>query len=1041
MDQRQAYNEAFTEVLAQLNPQQQRAVAKIEGPVLVVAGPGTGKTHILSARIGRILLDTDTQAANILCLTFTDAGVHAMRERLLRFIGPEAHRVHIYTFHSFCNTIIQDNLELFGRQDLEPISDLERVDIIRQLLDELPLEHPLRLGRNNPYFYEGHLRHLFQQMKAERWTPQSVQGAVQQYLETLPEREEFVYKISRGDFKKGDLKTAKIDAVETRMYRLSAAAKLYPRYQQTMRKKGRYDYDDMILWVLEAFRKHENLLRRYQEQYLYLLVDEYQDTNGAQNDIIRQLVAYWDNPNLFIVGDDDQSIYEFQGARLKNLLDFHTAYQPDLELVVLADNYRSSQAILDSARGLIDRNELRVVQKLGIAKVLKARGGTEQTNPPSLLRFPDRRQEEIYLAHQLQALQQEGYPLGEVAVIYAQHRQVAGLVELLEKKGVPYNLKRKVNILDLPTVRHFRTMLSYFQAEYRLPGSGEPLLYQMLHFRFLGIDPADIALLSARQAQKPWDERMPWRRQIETAIADTNLPLRSRDALQRLLSFSADLQQQINSLGVPVFTERLLNRSGLLGHLVALPDRAWWIQVFRAFSDFVRQEAARQPRLILADLLRLLERMDTNRIALPLTQTAQAEEGVHLVTAHSAKGLEFERVYLLDCTSRYWEPRSRGGNYRFPLPDTLTYSGPEDEMEARRRLFYVAMTRAKSVLQLSYGAADAAGKVLRPSLFVTELLTQDAIQEATPVLSAEMLLEADILRLQETEVPQITHQEKATVDALLEGFRLSVSAFNRYLRCPLAFYYENVLQAPVLMSAAAHYGTAMHYALQRLFERMKMEEQQRFPTVEQFVGFFEQEMGRRRAFFEAAAYERFYAAGQKHLANYYAARIDQWSKNVRLEYKPRNVEVDGVPLAGSIDKVELEGLSKATVVDYKTGSQSKSKLKTPSETDPHGGSYWRQLVFYKLLYEHYPGNTQTVSRGTIAYLEPDTNGQFLDRSISIRPQDAQHLRSLVKDTYQRIRAHDFYRGCNEPSCAWCQLLRHNAPPESFADAEVEGLDD
>jgi len=142
--QRQAYNEAFQEVLEQLNPQQREAVDQIEGPVMVIAGPGTGKTHILSSRIGRILMETDAQAHNILCLTFTDAGVNAMRERLLRFIGPEAHRIPIYTFHSFCNSIIQDNLERFGRQDLEPLSDLERVELLRKVLDTLPPEHPLR---------------------------------------------------------------------------------------------------------------------------------------------------------------------------------------------------------------------------------------------------------------------------------------------------------------------------------------------------------------------------------------------------------------------------------------------------------------------------------------------------------------------------------------------------------------------------------------------------------------------------------------------------------------------------------------------------------------------------------------------------------------------------------------------------------------------------------------------------------------------------------------------------------------------------------
>ena len=192
------YTDAYLREFARLNEAQKKAVEHIEGPVLVVAGPGTGKTHILAARIGQILLKTDAQPHNILCLTFTDAGVRAMRQRLLTLIGPEAHGVHIFTFHSFCNNIIQDNLELFGRRDLEPLSDLERVELIRQILDELPLVHPLKKGRADVYFYENHLKSLFRQMKMENWTEVVVSEKIDEYLEDLPNREQYVYKVNRG---------------------------------------------------------------------------------------------------------------------------------------------------------------------------------------------------------------------------------------------------------------------------------------------------------------------------------------------------------------------------------------------------------------------------------------------------------------------------------------------------------------------------------------------------------------------------------------------------------------------------------------------------------------------------------------------------------------------------------------------------------------------------------------------------------------------------------------------------------------------------
>ena len=370
----QQYNESFEKALKLLNPEQMDAVSQIEGPVLVIAGPGTGKTHILTARIGQILKETDTNPNNILCLTFTDAGVHAMRERLLEFIGPEAHRVHIYTFHSFCNSIIQENLELFGRHDLEPLNDLERVEIIRKLIDGLSFDHPVKNRRNDPYFYEKHLHDLFKRMKSEDWHVDFVYKKIDEYLKDLPNREDFIYKINTKKNKKGDIKQTKIDDANRKMERLRAAAKLYPRYIKLMEKARRYDYDDMILWVLRGFEKNEALLRNYQERYLYFLVDEYQDTNGSQNHIIQKLIEYWNNPNIFIVGDDDQSIFEFQGARIQNLVDFHQLYKNDLQLVLLKENYRSSQHILDTSKTLIDHNKNRITNRLAaIEKALDAK--------------------------------------------------------------------------------------------------------------------------------------------------------------------------------------------------------------------------------------------------------------------------------------------------------------------------------------------------------------------------------------------------------------------------------------------------------------------------------------------------------------------------------------------------------------------------------------------------------------------------------------------------------------------------------------------
>lgn len=1039
----QPYNRSFLDALKKLNPDQRAAVEHFEGPMLVIAGPGTGKTHILSARIGRILMETDTQAHNILCLTFTDAGVHAMRQRLLQFIGPEAHRVHIYTFHSFCNSIIQDNLALFGRRDLEPISELERVELIRVLLDGLDGDHPLINGRSDAYFYESHLRDLFQTMKSEGWTSTYVQKQVNAYLESLPQRQDFVYQTKRGDRQKGDLKIAKIEEAQLRMDRLKAAAALLPSYQQAMEKAGRYDYDDMILWVLQAFQKYPNLLRNYQEQYLYFLIDEFQDTNGVQNDIIRQLTAYWEQPNLFIVGDDDQSIYEFQGARLKNLSDFYQQYRQNIQVVLLKENYRSTPAILQASHQLIENNQVRVIHSLQdypLEKKLIAASPerAQLQHVPTISSYPNRFQEETGIVLQLEALQQQGIPLNETAVIYARHKQADRLIQLLEKKGIPYNSKKNVNVLDVPIIRQVFRLIAYFVAEHQRPYSGEHLLFQVLHYPFFNIHPDDLAHISQRQAQFDWSEKPQWRDALTQLEQDALFPMADRAALTRFLEFHHHMLSGYEGCSVPLFVEKLINRSGLLRYVLDHNDKEWLLQALQAFTQFVTAEVARHPRISLSRLLEMINNMEANRLPITFTKTHYAAAGVNLLSAHSAKGLEFTHVFILDAVKDFWEPTVRSGGYRFPLPDTLTYSGEEDALEARRRLFYVAMTRAKTHLNISYSEADDKGKPLQASLFVEELLESGACQVNRAEIPTEKLTEMTALELQEILVPA---QDSAAIAALLEGFTLSITALNRFLYCPLAFYYEQVLKAPVLVSEAAHCGIAMHHALQRLFEKMKSDKQKRFPPQKTLLRWFEQEMLRLSGFFSKTSFQQQLVHGKRQLAAYYDTHHDSWPQQVLVEYRPRKVELDGVPITGIIDRLDILPNDRVAIMDYKSGSHSSSKLKRPTEANPHGGSYWRQLVFYKLLYENYPGQLRRVEKGTISYLEANAKGEFPEYSITYNAKDMAQVTALITDTYQRIQTQDFYQGCGKPSCPWCRFLKEHQTLDSFADAEQESLDD
>lgn len=1039
---RQAYNTAFLQALDQLNAAQRQAVDQIDGPVMVIAGPGTGKTHLLAARIGRILLDTDAQAANILCLTFTDAAVIAMRQRLLRFIGPEAHRIPIYTFHSFCNHVIQDNLEVFGRQELEPISELERIELIRQILSGLPAAHPLKVGLSDPFFYEKHLVRLFERMKLENWSAEQLREAIGTYLRDLPSRPKYIYQRKSGPHQKGDPKIEQIDQETARMAKLSAAVDLYAVYEEAKYRARRYDYTDMILWVLRAFAEDELLLRNYQERYLYLLVDEYQDTNGSQNQLIRQLTSYWELPNVFIVGDDDQSIYEFQGARLKNLTDFYGQYLDDIELVVLRENYRSTSAILRAAQQLISHNELRIIHQLGDRQLDKQLfSNYEAQGALQVVEYPNQVQELVGIFESLKGLHASGYPMGEVAVIYARHTQVERLVTLLERARIPYQTRRRINVLDTQLVRKICKLLDYFRQEMRRSFAGDALLFELLHYDFLGLSAKDLSRISWYLNSIQDGPRPAWRAFLQDAAALTALDLDDAAALLQLAGVLDDLLHASVNLSLPAFLEQIYNRLQVMAHALQQANRVEQLQILATLLHFAQAESRKKPGLDIDQFLGIIEQMAKNGIQLPLESGLDQSDALQLVTAHSAKGLEFERVYLLDVNQKDWEPKRQNNSFQFVLPDTLTYSGEEDAGEARRRLFYVAITRAKSHLYVSYARQDAQGKDRQRARFVDELLEVEGVDFIAQQVAEQALVDAQVLELLTPPPVAIERAPEAWVNHVLEGFRLSISALNTFLRCPLSFYYRYIMQVPVLMSEAAAYGNAMHQTLQRIFLSMQASRPRNFPGEGDSLAYFEQELERRQIYFSTDAYPRYLERGRHSLRAFYRTNYGRWSKRVVVEYTVRTAELDGVPLTGTIDKIEFEAEQRVHLVDYKTGQARAEKMRRPTDRKPLGGDYWRQLVFYKLLYEHFDQTGRIARWGTIAYLDPDRQGELVRQEIEFALQDVAAVRAMIQDTYQRIRAHDFYAGCGEDDCHWCNFVRDQQLGLHIYPEGIEELDD
>ncbi len=1018
-----------------LNEQQRLAVDTIYGPVMVIAGPGTGKTEVLSMRIANLLLsEAQVQPQEILCLTYTDEASHSMRRRLLQIVGTAAHKVNINTFHGFCNTVIQSNSEMFSKREMQPIADLEKIELMHELLDELPSGHELRRLSGQVYYDTKRLTTLFDHMKRENLSVADIENAVDAYVQSLPEREEYMYKTNYKGNKKGDPRQALIDAEFDKVTLTKAAAQLFTAFDKKMQQKGRYDFTDMILWVLQAFKENEALLQSYQERYQYILVDEFQDTNGAQSELLRMLADFWDDPNLFVVGDDDQSIYEFQGARIRNIIEFYERHEETIKVIVLPQNYRSSQAILDKSTATINNNLQRLIHQLGhlgldkniVASHPRFLDGAD-TVTPKVVAYPNVLQEEAAVVMELEKIRDSGFPLSSVALIYAQHKQADNIIALMERKGIPYNVKRPVNVLHQPLVEHLLLVFRYLMMERQQAFSGEALLFEMMHAPFYGIAPADVALLALKMQQQKRNDNSwsKWRLLLNNYLVLEEVIPQSAKAFHRLGTSVDSWLQQIATMPLPMLTERIMHDSGMMKHALKAEDNAWHVQVLYTFFSFLKETFERNPQMKLPAFLVMIEKMLTENIPVPLQKIVQNEEGVYCYTAHGAKGNEFEYVFLIGCTKNVWEEKRAGSN-NFKMPDTITGTKNDFDKtyktEIARRLFYVALTRAKKYLTVSFAKADNAGKPLKTSAFIDEISTEEERKDenvGTPEALAAM-------EWAMTPVPEtrIRLENRQHLNRAVQQLNMSYTTLSKYLNCPLAFYYENVLRVPFLKNDALAFGSAVHNTLERAFNEMKMRKG-KFPEIEEVKKFFDNYLFRERDTFTQLQWERRTEQGHEVLEAYFKTFSDTLETNVEVEYKVPTYVLDGVPVTGKIDKIVLHA-DGSTVVDYKTGNPDNAKkdvLQPPNEMNPNGGDYWRQMVFYKILLENQPDRVWNVRNGIFDYVQQSKSGEYKPVEIPFFQQDEEVVRQQIKDVWANILDLKFDAGCGKEDCHWCNFTK------------------
>lgn len=1031
MTSREKLLKKFEEEYNKLNAQQRQAVDQIEGPVMVIAGPGTGKTQILSARIGKILLtDIGTEPNNILCLTYTDSGAVAMRKRLLGFIGPDAYRVNIATFHAFCNDVIQDNLGMFEKTSLDPISDLERIELMKELIDAFPKDHPLKRYRGDVYFEINSLQSLFSLMKREGWTSDFICQKVDEYITDLQYRDEYICKRATKDFKKGDVRWDKIEEQKEKMEKLRAACKEFKKFQQLMRSRNRYDFDDMINWVIEAFESNEELLRNYQEQFQYILVDEYQDTSGSQNKLVQLLINYWDKPNVFVVGDDDQSIYRFQGANVENMLEFATAYEEDLLKVVLVNNYRSTQPILNISKTLIENNQERLVKRIdGLSKELIASNvalTSGAAHAPSIFEYEKQQDEMIGTVLKIEALVNDGVAANSIGVIYRENKYGEELAAYLRLKGIPYYSKRSLNILDQPLVQQILLVLNYLNAEHDIPYSGDEMLFEILHFEWFDIPAIEIAKASMRVSEMKYSgQKTSLRQWLAEEARRPQMDLFDTGMHKGLKEASLTMESLIGAVSnetLQTLLEKIVREAGFLGHIVNSPDKNKLMQALSGFYDHVKEETRRHPLVQLSEFMNRIELMRKEGLILPLVQVSGNEKGVNLMTAHGSKGLEFDYVFFVGNSSSCWEKKRKPFS-GFSFPDTLFATGAKgNDTEELRRLFYVALTRAKKHLYISYPNYTNEGKQLEATMFLAEIKMEHELEVKPEIIPDDVVTSFNILQFQKDKAPEVAHLDDELVDRIVQNFGMSASSLNSYLKCPLGFYYQTIVRIPSPRNEAMEFGSAVHHALENLFNKMKKSDA--FPLLDDFLQDFTWYMKRHRESFTKEQFARRLEYGLEILKNYYNTYVTKWNKIVMVEMNVRNVLLDGIPLKGKIDKIEFNG-KEATVIDYKTGNPDNcsDKLARPGK-EPNGGDYWRQAIFYKILLDLSPKDWN-VTGVEFDFVEPDKKKSYRKEKISISSIDIDIVKQQIREVWMKIQRKEFYTGCGKEDCHWCNFVKTN----------------
>ena len=1112
-----------------LNANQRQAVDYIHGSLLVIAGPGTGKTELLSMRTAQILRQTDTLPDSILCLTFTESGAANMRQRLRQIIGEDAYKIAIHTFHSFGTEIINQHRQYFFHgADSQPADELTQHQIVTGILEGLDWRNPLSVKNNGEFVYTSELIRVISEFKQSGLTPAELRlvmadnqraiaditADIQQVfaskiskktIELLaPLAEKIAERISGGDITElsGDTASSAshhaapsanlpssitpyahilaisiahatqeaIDANSTKPLtawknkwceknaagefvlkdftaseKLSAAIDVYEAYGNVLAERSLFDYDDMILSVIQACESHPELRANLQEQFQFIMVDEFQDTNLAQLRLLFDLTGDEDNPNIMAVGDDDQAIFSFQGADVGNIQRFRQHYH-DPKIIVLTDNYRSAADILTAARGVITQGTDRLENTIdGLSKQLTAHASGSGARV-EIQEFTSVSEERAGVAQQIAELIKRGEDPAHITVISRHHKELIELLPYLYRQNLTVNYERHDDILEQDIIQALdklaRVVMAIHQNNLDVANS---LLPEVIAHPAFGFSALDIWRLSlhAYNNRQLWLESMlanstfrPFGEWLLKRAKDVpNLPLEEQldkllglevgaipiDSVQRLQSTgeepSSELRTAIaarassDARRVKRSAEESSSPNSLTAHYFSPEALAQNPNAYLTTLESLRtlrqklRDRATDATPTLADFLEFIDlhRSTKTRLTHIRPQASALGGAINLMTAHKSKGLEFPHVFVIGAIDSAWGEKVRSRSRLIRYPANLQLQPAGTSYDERLRLFFVAMTRAKTTLTMTYSQTNDAGSDTMIASFLTDHTPTIIPAADTPAAQMTMAQTDWSTRLS----APITAELKDVLAPTLETYKLSITHLNNFLDVsrggPQNFLLNNLLRFPSAKSPAASYGTAIHASLQQLHNLLRADH--RLPPAERTLQHFRTSLEAQHL--PPDDFTLYLDKGTAALTAFLDAKSSEFhdTELAELDFAHQGVVVGGARLTGKLDVADIDKHNKTIfVTDYKTGKPSHSWKGASDYEKIKLHKYRQQLMFYQLLVESsrdYGNFTFTGAR--LQFVEPDMKtGDILSLEDTFSEEALAEFARLIGIVWRKI---------------------------------------